>query len=203
MIISLRELSLRTEKLKSAMEAAGCTSLLLRSIPAHLYLTGSVFQGFSFVSRDLDYPIFFPDRPTDRLEGLNQGFVHPIRKPEMMPELLREHFGLTIDESTAVELGYLPTSEYFRLCKLSATSTLSGADATEILRSVRSIKTDEELKELRRTAALHCEVIRIMPELYRPGMSDMQWQHEIEYQMRRRGSLGIQSLWSKDGDIYG
>lgn len=202
MIISLQELSLRVNKLKAEMKVRGCTSLLLRSIPAHLYLSGSVFQGFTFVHQDLDYPVYFPDRPTDRLEGLNQGLVHMIRKPEMIPSILTERFGLAIDEGTAVELGYLPAAEFFRLQQLSPSCRVSTEDATDLLRVVRSIKTDEELRAIRKTAALHCEVIRVMPELYRPGMTDMQWQHEIEYQMRRRGSLGIFRAFGPRMEIF-
>lgn len=202
MIISLQELAQRTNKLKIQMGNKGCQSLLLRSIPAHLYLTGSVFQGFTFIHRDVDYPIYFPDRPTDRLYGLNQGLIHQIRKPEDIPGILSKRFGLEINDNTAVELGYLPASEYFRLTKLSSKATLSQIDATYLLRTARSIKTDEEIKEIRKTAAIHCEMIKVIPELYEPGMTDMQFQHEIEYQMRRRGSIGIFRAFGPRMEIF-
>lgn len=202
MNIPLHEVALRVQKLQAEMDKQGCQSLLLRSIPAQLYLTGSVFHGFTLVHRSLEYPIFFPDRPTPRLEGFNPDRIHLIRKPEVIPDLLREYFGLNIDAQTAVELGYLPVTEYQRLQKLSATGALSSVDATDILRTARILKTDYELKEIRRIAALHCEVVQLMPELYVPGMTDMHWQHEIEHLMRRRGSIGVFRAFGPRMEIF-
>lgn len=171
------------------MESAGVESLLLRSIPSFLYLTGTVMQGYIYLTRT-EKPVFFLERPTARLSSPNGARVHFVRKPELIPDILEE-YGLSINNGTAMELSQLPVTDFWRLRKLSKSETVSDVDATALMRKVRSIKTEPELAEIRKNAQIHMEIYRLAPSLYEPGMTDRQWQHRIEYQMRRRGSIGV------------
>ncbi|MBR8729762.1 Methionine aminopeptidase 1, mitochondrial [Porphyromonas levii] len=186
---TLQEITTKVEKIHAALKEQGLQNILLRSIPNCLYITGSVSQSFIFVDRSRELPIIFLERPTNTLEGYPEELIYNIRKPELIPEILSD-IGLSINEQTALELGYLPVTEYQRLSKLSP-SGVSTADGSTLMRNVRSIKTEAELTETRRLAHVHAEIYRLVPEFYRPGITDLELQHELEYQMRRRGSIGI------------
>ncbi|MDO5017119.1 MAG: Xaa-Pro peptidase family protein [Porphyromonas sp.] len=197
---SISEIAQKVGKIKTALDQYHLDSLLLRSIPNCLYLTGSVFRGYIYIDRSLELPLLFLERPTDVLEGYPEDCIYSIRKPELIPDILKER-GLTISNQTALELGYLPVTDYLRLSRLSPVG-VSDVDASVLMRQVRSVKTDQELTELRRLAEIHMEIYRIIPELFRPGMSELDLQHQIEYQMRRRGSVGLFRAFGPDMEIF-
>lgn len=172
----------------AAMEVEGCGSLLLRSIPSQLYLTGTVCSGWIFVPLD-GVPIFFPDRLATGLTGYDPERIIRVRKPELIPSLLSD-FGYAIDRATALEKGYLSVTDYERLVSLS-TGGVSDVDAAQLMRRVRMTKTEEEIRLLRESAQRHTEVCELAPTLYERGMTDLEWQYAIEYEMRRRGWLGL------------
>ncbi|MDO5036054.1 MAG: M24 family metallopeptidase [Porphyromonas sp.] len=205
MNITNKDLSYKSLRIKKALAEVGASGILLRSIPAHLYLTGSVFQGYTYIPVDNDegaLPIFFVERPTAVFNGYDSERVFSAYKPELIPDLLHKHFGYQIGSDTVVELGELTVTEYKRLSRLSPTGTLSDVDGTTLMRNVRSIKTEEELTEIRRLALRHMELYRVAPYLYEKGMTDIQWQHRLEYQMRRRGSIGIFRAFGSRMEIF-
>lgn len=170
------------------MKSQELESLFLRSIPSFLYLTGTVMQGYIFVPLEGE-PLFFLERPSSRKPWHNDERIHLVRKPELIPDLLTE-YGWSLTEKTALELGVMPVADFRRLRKLAQGGQVSDVDASTLMRNVRSIKTNMELAEIRRNAEVHMELYRLAPSLYEPGMTDREWQHRLEYQMRRRGSIG-------------
>lgn len=198
MNISNEELRLRCDKISKALVAEGCEGVLLRSIANHIYLTGSVFSGFTYLKAG-EKPIFFAEKPAAALNGYDR--VHLIRKPEQMPEILAS-YGYELDENTCVELSTLPYAEYMRLARICNGGKFGSKDASTLMRTVRSIKTAEEIAEIRRAAAIHMEVYRLAPTLYRPGMTDLDWQHAIEYEMRRHGSIGTFRCFGPRMEIF-
>lgn len=201
MNISLPEVELRVQKIRAAMREVGVQNLLLRSVPSQLYLTGSVIQGFTLVDQSQSLPIFFLERPTSALLGFPEERIFSVRKPELIPDLI-EPMGLSITDKTSFELGHLPVTEFERLRKLSNVGSVSPIDASTLMREVRSIKTENELTDIRRLALTHMEIYRLVPELYREGMTDSELQHELEYQMRRRGSIGLFRAFGPRMEIF-
>lgn len=198
---TIHEIEIKVTKLHDQMRVQGVESLILRSVAAHLYLTGSVIHGYTYIHKDEPLPLFFLEKPTHALEGFSEEKIFSVRKPELIPDILAK-VGHKVDEKTALELSHLPVSEYERLRKLSDSGKVSSADGSTILREARSIKTENELTEMRRLALLHMEIYRLVPELYTPGMSDLELQHLLEYQMRRRGSIGLFRAFGPRMEIF-
>lgn len=201
MNLSLPEIELRVQKIQEAMKMAGVQNIWLRSVPAQLYMTGSVLQGYTLVDQRESLPYFFIERPTDALNGFPEERIFSIRKPELIPPIL-EKLGLEMNEYSSLELGHLPVTEFNRLSRLSSSGRVSDVDACTLMREVRSIKTEFEISEMRRLALTHMEIYRLVPELYHPGMTDSQLQHELEYQMRRRGSIGLFRAFGPRMEIF-
>lgn len=201
MNINIQEIEERVQKIRVAMREADVQNVILRSVPSQLYLTGSVIQGYTLVDQSQALPLFFLERPTNALIGFPEDHIFMVRKPELIPDII-DGLGLSITDRTALELGHLPMTEYERLRKLSDAGVVSSVDASTLMREVRSIKTASELTEIRRLALTHMEIYRLVPELYRGGMTDSELQHELEYQMRRRGSIGLFRAFGPRMEIF-
>lgn len=201
MNISLQEIEVRVQKIREAMQAEGVQNVWLRSVPAQLYMTGSVIQGYTLVDQSESLPIFFLERPTDALNGFPEERIYSVRKPELIPPIL-EKLGLEMNDNSSLELGHLPVTEFQRLARLSTSGKVSEVDACTLMRNVRSIKTEYEISEMRRLALTHMEIYRLVPELYHPGITDCELQHELEYQMRRRGSIGLFRAFGPRMEIF-
>lgn len=189
MALPLSELTHRVEKIQSAMTLSGCESLLLQSIPSQLYLTGSVSSGWIYLPLEGD-PVFFPSRLADRLEGYDPERIIPVRKPELIPDALQV-LGYVIDRHTALEKGYLYATDYERLARLSTDGMVSDVDAGTLLRRVRMTKTDYEIAIIRETCERHSAIYELAPSLFHEGMTDLEWQYALEYEMRKRGWIGV------------
>lgn len=62
--------------------------------------------------------------------------------------------------------------------------------ATEVLRRQRVIKSEEEIEVMRHAGAMTEAAFRDAIPTFRPGMTELEVLNEVNFQMRRRGSLG-------------
>jgi Xaa-Pro aminopeptidase len=97
----------------------------------------------------------------------------------------------------ADELAY---SEYVRLQRVFTPAETG--NATALLRSLRRIKTPWEISLFRLSARLHGKTYAEIPRCFRPGMTDLELQYEIERIMRRNGSMGIFRTFGANMDIF-
>ncbi len=188
------ELEQKWQRIQQAMqwqEADGC----LLSINMNLYyLSGQVFNGYFYLPAEGN-PYWF----VKRLTICETGQVHVIRKPEQMPELFQK-LGLPLPRKLLLEADELPYNEYVRLQKVFQPEQTGNASA--LLRQIRMIKTPWEIEQMRISARQHEAVYREIPSCYRPGMTDIEFQIEIERQMRLHGSLGYFRAFGVNMDIF-
>lgn len=132
--------------------------------------------------------------------GLKGENVLYIRKPEEMSDRLRER-GISLPRKLLLETDSIPMSEYLRYEKIF--SLEQTGNGTRLLRTVRSVKTPFELGRLQLSGRLHAEVYRRIPELFRPGMTDLELSVEIERESRLKGSRGIFRIFGQSMEIFG
>lgn len=147
------------------------------------YLTGRVFSGYIAVTADGD-ALWFVRRP-NHLEG---DAIHYIRKPEQISELCAAEGINPAGMTVGFELSTLNVSDFRRLVK--ALGPAATTDITPVMRQARSVKSPVETKLLRISGVKQEECYRRVPSLYRPGMTDIQFQIEIERALRLNGCLG-------------
>lgn len=172
------EQSRRLDALRRLMEAASLPAILVTDNANIYYLTGRVFSGYILIP--LDGPVtYFIKRPLG-LEG--DGTVY-IRKPEQMAGCL--------DAATTVglELDLLSVNAARRI-HAALGEGLTIADASPVLRAARAVKTPYEMELMRRSGEKQERVYRLIPKLFRPGMTDIELQIEIERALRLEGCLG-------------
>ena len=165
------------------------------STPINLYyLNGRIFDGYMYILPDKE-PLLFVKRPVS-IAGDN---VEYIRKPEQLPELLKKR-NLSVPKSILLESDVLPFSGVMRFQKALNMPELKSISG--FMRKIRSVKSDAELAQIRKSALSHANVYKQLPNLYRSGMTDLEFQIEIEYIMRKEGSIGSFRTFGENMDIY-
>lgn len=175
------EIVLRHGKVKTLMKRQGIDFALIADNATIYYLTGRVYAGFVGLYADENIPAqYFVRRPV----GLTGEGLTYIRKPEDIPALL-----LTDKiESVGLELDCQAYSSCLRLMKVFAGK--NPINVSGVIRKVRSVKTAFELGLLRRSGIIHTNVYERIPSLYQDGMTDLEFQIEIERESRLKGCLG-------------
>ena len=70
------------------------------------------------------------------------------------------------------------------------------------MRRLREIKTPYEISQFRLSAERHAQTYVEIPSCFRPGMTDLELQYEIEKRMRQNGSLGLFRAFGPNMDIF-
>lgn len=177
------ELALRVGYITDAMRALGLDYVLVGDNANLYYLTGRVFCGYALVSLDgnVDY---YLRRPSTlhadgalvyrRFSDLTDAVAEAIsRRPATV--------GLAFDDT--------PYSTISRI-QPALGPALDFANASDAMRMARSVKTPLELKKTEMSGIRQTQVYREIPHLYREGMTDIEFQIEIERALRLGGCLG-------------
>jgi Xaa-Pro aminopeptidase len=75
-------------------------------------------------------------------------------------------------------------------------------NATTLMRWIREIKPSWEITRFRISAQKHVETCAKIPSCYRPGMTDIAFQIEIERQWRLNGSIGVFRVFGPNMNIF-
>lgn len=179
-LLSHDEQQLRLGRVRELMRQAGLDAMLIADFANLYYLTGRVYSGYAYIgNRDGDQVYF-----VKRMENLRGDGVVNIRKPEQMAESIL----LDTPAVLGLELDLMSYNMAGRLGKIFPGAQI--ADCTGVMRTARAVKTEAELHLLRRSGILHEGVYRRIPRLYREGMTDIEFEIEIEKALRLDGNLG-------------
>lgn len=188
------ELELKWQRIQQAMQQEDVDGCLLTMNMNLYYVSGQVFNGYFYLPVE-GKPYWFVKRLT--IEETEQ--VHVIRKPEQMPELFQE-LSLPLPRKLLLEADELSYNEYIRLQNIFRAEEMG--NASRLIRQIRMIKTPWEIEQIRISACRHEAVYREIPECYRPGMTDVEFQIEIERRMRLHGSIGYFRAFGANMDIF-
>lgn len=191
LLLTHQEFETRLSRIRSFMDRASVDAVIISDFANQYYITGRVFAGHIYLPLE-GMPVFFVRRPV-RLDG--DGVVY-VRKPEQMAETI----GLNVPAVVGLEMD---TASYSAITRLAAIFPESKtANASTIMRCARAVKTDAEQQLLRESGIKQEHVYRLIPRLYRPGMSDLELQVEIERQSRLQGCLGQFRISGDSMEIY-
>lgn len=184
--------NLRITRLKQLMREQHIEAMLVASNVNLYYLFGQIYSGVAYIPLEGE-PLYLVRRPQTYPESEQ---VRYIRKIEDLAQLAdTSHI-----KAVALELDELAYSDIERQRKLFPEATI--ANATQLLRTARMVKTSEEVSATRLGAERHMAVYRQIPQLYRPGMTDLELQIEIERAMRQSGSVGIFRTFGSAMEIH-
>lgn len=190
----VKDLFFRQKRVQRAICEAGVEGLLLTTDVNIYYMTGLVFSGYYYLPADGE-PVFFVKRPG----GLSGERLYSIRKPEQMPDIFISN-GWAIPKNVLLETDEISYNEYIRL--QNAFQIQKVENATTFMRRIRMVKTPWEIGQLRLSADRHAATYSRIPDCYRPGMTDLRFQAEIEHQMRLHGSIGVFRTFGPNMNIF-
>ncbi len=188
------ELKLRRDKIRVLMAQQEIDAALITCNVNLIYTYGRVVSGYLYLPLNAPARLFIK-RP-NHIEGEH---IHPIRKPEQLPDLLKE-CGLPMPTKLMLEGDELAYTEYTRLAACFPETTI--VNGTPIIRKARNVKTEMELEMFRRSGISHAKAYEQIPALYKPGMTDRQLSIEIERLMRLEGCLGIFRTFGQNMEIF-
>lgn len=191
----LSELIQRRDKIRDLMFKEGIDAALIATNVNLIYTFGQVVSGYLYL------PLHAPARLfVKRPASLTGEHIHPIRKPEQLPELLAQ-CALPMPQRLMLEGDELSFTEYQRLsaCFPEAEVLPCGS---RLIRQARSVKTLWEIETFRRSAQAHAAAYSHIPQLYQEGMTDLQLSIEVERAMRQQGCLGIFRVFGQSMEIF-
>ena len=186
------DLKLKWDRIQQAMRKINADGCLLTVDVNLYYTTGRIYSGYFYLPAE-GAPWFFVKRPN----GLAGDHVEYIRKPEQMAELFA-FYGLEMPEKLLLEADELTYNDYIRLQKIF--NPKETGNATAMMRELRRIKTPYEIEMFRISAERHAKTYAEIPECFRPGMTDLEFQYEKR--MRKNGSIGLFRAFGANMDIF-
>lgn len=190
----ISDLQVKWDRMQEAMKKINADACLL-SVDVNLYYTtGRIFSGYFYLQAE-GAPWFFVKRPN----GLHYDNVEYIRKPEQIAEIFAAR-GIKMPEKLLLEADELTYNDYIRL--QSIFNPKETGNATVLMRTLREIKTPWEISQFRISAEKHTKTYTEVPDCFRPGMTDLEFQYEIEKRMRQNGSIGIFRAFGANMDIF-
>lgn len=189
-----KDIEIRHQRIREEMQKTGIDACILTTLPNVFYMTGGVYNGYFYLPAE-GKPIHFLKRKSD-FEPENPIY---IRKPEMICDEL-ERSGYKLPQNVLLEVDAISYSECKRLADSLKIKDI--ANASNLMRRIRSVKSEFEISQIRECARQHEAVYKLIPEIYRKGMTDVELQIEIERLMRLHGSMGLFRSYGSNMDIY-
>ena len=193
-IISQEDIKKRIQQIQQHLVDQKADACVISSLVNLYYLNVFIFDGYMYILPD-QKPMLFVKRPVN----IDSDRVEYIRKPEQLPELLAKH-NMAMPKNVLLEsdvLSYNSVKRFQKALDKPQMRSISG-----FMRELRSVKSDDELAQIRKSALSHAKVYKQIPSLYREGMTDLDFQIEIEYVMRKEGSIGTFRAFGENMDIY-
>lgn len=188
------DLKMRWVRIQNLIAEQDGDACLLTNFVNIYYITGKIFDGYVYVPREGEI-IYFVRKPVD----FEDERAVSIRKPEDIPALLQGK-NIPLPESLGLETDQLTYNEFIRLQK--AFNPKKTFNATTVLRTSRMLKTPWEIEQFRFAAKQHKKSYQRIPSFFKPGMTDLEFQYELERNMRQHGSIGIFRTFGNNMDIF-
>lgn len=188
-----KELELRKNKIISALNSIGADACLLGTSVNIYYASGRIIIGYVYI--DIDGNIVHLVRRPNNVVGENVFF---IRKVEQLPDILGG-LGLELPKKLVVEGDEISFGEWSRIAACTRAELVNGSN---LIRLVRSVKTDWEIAQLSLSADIQSDVLRKVPSVYVKGMSDHEFSVEVEKIFRLAGCLGLFRIYGGTMEAY-
>jgi Xaa-Pro aminopeptidase len=188
------DLQAKTTRVQDAIKEMGMDACLLSVDVNIYYMTGQVFNGYYYLPAE-GKPYCFVKRPNN----LSGDQIVLIRKPEQIAEYFLTE-GIAFPNKLLLETDEMAYNECIRLQAMFQMPDIG--NATSLMRQLRAIKTPWEIAQLRLSAQKHAEAYAQIPACFRPGMTDIEFQIEIERQMRLNGSIGVFHTFGSNMNIF-
>lgn len=184
------------------MAAAGLDACLVTQNVGLYYWTGSMQTGYLFIPAQGE-ATYYVRRSLGRATAESAVKTAPLRSLRgFEAQLASDYAGLFADgrrPNVGADLDVLPAQLYLRLQEALPNLTLR--DASAVMRTVRSVKSDYELGCIQAAAAVAAQALDAALAWLQPGMTELELMTVIEHEMRRGGHIGLMRMRGYNQEI--
>jgi Xaa-Pro aminopeptidase len=198
--VPVAEITFRVQTLQKALAPAGIGLALIRQPADLFYYSGTLVDGFLAVAPEAQ-PSLLVRRPHHQDQPTPGPWPRVLyRDLKQLPQILGQA-GLEPRGAVALELDVIPAALVNRLQE----QIFPGqpiVDLSPLIRIQRMVKSAYELTQFRRGAAILDQVHAQVPELLKPGLSELEVSAAIEYRLRLLGHQGLVRVRNWDLEVY-
>ena len=197
--VPVSEITSRVEALQKELTQSGIALALIRQPADLFYYAGTIVDGFLAVAPESP-PVLLVRRP--HLQQPEPGPWPRARYRDLkeLPRVLAQA-GLKTNGAVALELDVIPATLFKRFTD-TVFSDQAVVDLSPLIRRQRMVKGAYELTQLRRAAAILDRVHEQVPELLKPGMSELEVSAALEYRLRLLGHQGLVRVRNWDLEVF-
>ncbi|WP_313999929.1 Xaa-Pro peptidase family protein [uncultured Paenibacillus sp.] len=190
------ESAARIERLQAVLREEGAEGLLVSQSTDLYYLTGTMQAGYAFVPAEGE-PALYIRRSLERARRESRIRTVELGSFRMFAATLEADFPvLSKGESVCVAapLDALPAQTYVKLTELFASIGVRITDGSSVMRRLRMTKSPWELERISSAAAAAAEALEESLNGLREGVTELEWMARFEYEIRRRGHIGVMRM---------
>ncbi len=193
------ELENRYRKLQKYMTEEDLDAVIILQNADLFYFTGTIQSGNLYVPREGE-PLYMVRKDFQRARG-ESGLKEVMAFSSMkdIPRLLAE-YGHPQPKRIGLELDVLPVNFFERYRKVFPQGDFS--DATPLIRKVRMIKSDYEVRIIEAAARQVDKACQRAREIIREGMSDFELAAELEFTVRKEGHQGLLRMRAFNAELF-
>ena len=191
------ELAQRAQHLRVHLSDLGLDGALIVQKADLFYFSGSIQQAHLYIPVDGD-PLLMVRKSVDRARAESAiDKVIPVDSPARLPAILRDN-GLRPPRRMGMELDVLPANLFLAYGNIFDTTRI--VDVSPAIRTVRSVKSDVEIRQIRKAAECADRVAGAVGGCLAEGMTEIQLAGRIEAVARALGHQGIvrMRLWGNE-----
>jgi len=163
------------------------------------YFSGTIQGGYLLIPMEGE-PVFAATGDAHRIEqesGIDK--IVPITGIKEIPGLCKEILRLE-PRTVGLEFDVLPVSLYHRVCALL--HGCSAVDVSNSIRKIRMLKSSYEINKIRESAMIYGEALSHLPEILRPGITEVDLESELVRLARRRSHFGAHRVRGFNQESY-
>lgn len=191
------EIDTRIERLQQRLCQEGIDGALILQNTDLFYFSGTIQQSHLYIPAQ-GHPLLMVRKSLERARQESpMPAIVPLNSPRQLMALIREN-SLEPPAILGMELDVLPANSFLSYKKLFPEIKIR--DVSTLIRTVRAVKSDYELKLIRQAAAFSDQVAETMPHLLKEGITEIELAGMVEAHARRLGHQGIvrMRLWGAE-----
>jgi Xaa-Pro dipeptidase len=198
--VPVAEITGRVKALQKLLEREGLALALIRQAADLFYYAGTLVNGFLAVA-PMGEPLLLVRRPQARIMAAELTWPLAFYRDFKEIPLILDRAGLTGQGAVGLELDVMPAAVYRTLQEKVFPGRVT-QDLSPLIRRQRMVKSAYELEQLRRAARILDEAFAKVPELLKPGVTELEVAAALEYHLRLLGHQGLIRVRNWDLELF-